>query len=291
MIKYILICTLFLTITLQARMIHSIVDEQRVALVIGNSNYTSLAPLKNPINDARLIRDQLKKRGFTVIYKEDATKKEMRNLLKKFSHKITKGGVGFYYFGGHSINIDGKINLTGIDSSIGNREYMAYETVVLNNIIKKMRNAHNRLNIIVLDTCRNIIKSNIYGTHHSSRGVHGGLTPLSNTRDIFIASATVNGEVARDGKEGSYGILTKYLVSNFNKEGSTIRDIFEHTKQDIYTYINVQRPQSTYDQIKGNYLFIIPPKKVSSKKRVPMSNKNSTIKKKRDHSIESPVLQ
>ena len=41
-------------------------EEQRVALIIGNNNYEHLSNLKNPINDARAIRDALRNRGFSV---------------------------------------------------------------------------------------------------------------------------------------------------------------------------------------------------------------------------------
>ena len=261
-LKIIVIFILF-SIVLQAGVIHVVnnsdaQEEKRIALVIGNDSYQNLTDLKNPVNDARLMRDMLKQRGFSVIYKENVNKKDMRKLLKDFAHDITKGGIGFYYFAGHSVNVNGKINLVGVDSSIDNRNHVEREVVVLNNIIKKMRNAHNRLNIIVLDTCRNIIKSN---DHHYARGVNGGLTSISNTRGIFIASATADGEVARDGKNGAYGILTKHLVVNFNKQGASLREIFKNTRSEVYAYTNSEKPQSTYKQIKGDYLFIIPPER------------------------------
>ena len=45
--------------------------EQRIALVIGNSAYSS-GPLKNPVNDANAIAAKLKKLGFTVTLKKNA---------------------------------------------------------------------------------------------------------------------------------------------------------------------------------------------------------------------------
>lgn len=295
-----------MSVTLQARTIHvinnsDVTEEQRVALVIGNDSYANLEHLKNPVNDARLMRDLLKNRGFDVIYKENANKKDMRKLLKKFAHKIKKGGVGFYYFAGHSVNVNGKINLVGVDSSINNRSNIEREVVVLNNIIKKMRNAHNRLNIIVLDTCRNVITSS---NHHYARGVNGGLTTISNTRGIYLASATADGEEARDGKSGSYGILTKHLVVNFNKKGATLREIFKNTRSEVYDYTNSEKPQSIYTQIKGDYLFIIPPKRekkqpskkikpdsITNKKSSSKKRDTSTLKEERIGSESSPIIE
>jgi len=41
--------------------------DKRIALVVGNSNYQSVASLNNPRNDAMLIADTLRKAGFTLI--------------------------------------------------------------------------------------------------------------------------------------------------------------------------------------------------------------------------------
>jgi hypothetical protein len=65
--------------------------EQRVALVIGNNAYQgALSPLRNPINDARAIKNILESKGFEVIYREDGSKKNMRKALNQFSAKSNK---------------------------------------------------------------------------------------------------------------------------------------------------------------------------------------------------------
>ena len=46
-------------------------SEQRIALVIGNSAYSS-GPLKNPVNDATDMAAMLKKLGFSVTLKKNA---------------------------------------------------------------------------------------------------------------------------------------------------------------------------------------------------------------------------
>ena len=42
-------------------------EEKRLALVIGNSNYDSIAKLTNPVNDAKLIARTLDSLDFEVI--------------------------------------------------------------------------------------------------------------------------------------------------------------------------------------------------------------------------------
>jgi uncharacterized caspase-like protein len=260
--KNMIIFFIFISVTLQAYNFHNIVQTQsvepRVALIIGNSDYSTLMHLKNPLNDARLMRDTLKKSGFSVIYKENAKIRDMKKLLKKFAYKISKGGIGFYYFAGHSANVDGKNYLVAIDALLDNRDYISHEAISLNTIIKKMRNAHNRLNILVSDTCRNTVTINTFHNNHFGRGVGKGLLSLSNTEDIFIAYSTASGEIIRDGKKGSHGILTKYLVQNLTKEGTSIKEIFKNTRRDVYTHTDSKQNADAYNKILKDFFFVLP---------------------------------
>jgi len=67
--------------------------EQRIALVIGNSAYSS-GPLKNPVNDAADMAAMLKKLGFTVTLKKDAKQQEMDEAIEAFGNSLKRGGVG-----------------------------------------------------------------------------------------------------------------------------------------------------------------------------------------------------
>ena len=232
-------------------------SEQRVALVIGNNNYEHLKSLKNPINDARLMKKVLKQRGFDVIYKENATSRDMKKLVKKFGYKLQKGGIGLYYFAGHGVNVDGKNYLVGINSLMEDRDEVEYETLALNYVTKKMKNAGNRLNIIILDACRN----NPFG-----RGGGGGLAPVSNAKGIFIAYATEAGSVASDGKNGENGIFTKYLVKNIKERGATIERVFKNTRADVFDVTDGKQSPGVYNQIRGDFFFTLPDK--SSTKKV-----------------------
>ena len=263
--KNIIIFFLLFNITLHANNFRDIVKkektEQRVALIIGNNDYSSLPHLKNPLNDARLIRDTFKKKGFTILYKENANIREMKKLLRKFAYKIKEGGMGFYYFSGQSVNVDGKNYQVGIDASLDNKVYISHEAIALNSIIKKMRSAGNRLNVIISDTCRNSIAITSYGNHHFDRGVGRGLNPLSNTEGIFIAFTTAADEMARDGKKSSNGILTKYFVKNITEGNANVREVFANIEKDVYAHTDAKKNSVAYNQIMNDYFFILPPLK------------------------------
>ncbi len=45
--------------------------EQRIALVLGNGAYEHVGPLPNPVTDARLVGETLKRLGFQVMIETD----------------------------------------------------------------------------------------------------------------------------------------------------------------------------------------------------------------------------
>ncbi len=260
--KNLIIIFIFLSITLAASNRNKLIQEdtsaQRTALIIGNNKYFHLKELKNPLNDARLIKKTLQESGFRIFYKENATIKDMKKLLRKFTHKIAKGGVGFVYFAGHSANVDGKNYLVATDALLDNQDYISHEAISLNNIIKKMRSSHNKMNILVSDTCRNTVKVNPFHNNHFGRGVGKGLLGLANTEGIYIAYTTASGESVRDGGTGTHGILTKYLVQNLTQNGLSIEDIFQKTKADVYQHTHTKKNFATYNKYKKDFFFVLP---------------------------------
>jgi WD40 repeat protein len=223
--------------------------EQRVALVIGNDKYYSknLPNLKNPINDARLMKKILEERNFEVYYLINATKREFAKAIKRFGNKLKRGGVGLFYFAGHGLQVDGYNYLVASDSNIEDKSDVEFEAIALNRITKKMQNARNRLNIVILDACRN---------DPFSRGMEGGLAPVSNAKGIFVAYATEAGKVASDG-DGKNGVFTKYLAKNIVKPLS-IEEVFKKTREDVSKKTNGEQFPGVYNQIIGDFYFTLP---------------------------------
>ena len=71
--------------------------EQRVALVIGNSAYKAISPLKNPVNDAEDMATALRRSGFKVTLLRDATRKQMNRAIRQLGRLLQNGGVGLVY--------------------------------------------------------------------------------------------------------------------------------------------------------------------------------------------------
>ena len=228
--------------------------EQRVALVIGNNDYQGvLSKLSNPINDAKSIKNILEQRGFRVIYAENTTKRTMKNNLDKFYTAIQKGGVGMFYFSGHGIEVDGQNYLVPIDAKIEAKSDTEFEAIALNRVTKRMQNIGNRLNIVVLDACRNNPFSRSIGT--------GGLAKVEPI-GIFVSYSTGAGSVASDGRAGGHGLFTESLIKYMGQE-LDLRDVFQKTRKDVYTQSNKKQFPAIYDQTINGRFYFTPPTSAS----------------------------
>ena len=65
------------------------------------------------------------------------------------------GGVGLFYFAGHGVQVNGENFLVSTDSDIRNEDEVADDAVNAQVVLEKMQSAGNRMNLIVLDACRN----------------------------------------------------------------------------------------------------------------------------------------
>src|SRR3978361_251464 len=91
----------------------------RFALVIGNAKYPDAeAPLKEPINDARDIADELKRDGFNVDVGENLTGDAMRRAFDRFYARLKPGSVALFFFSGFGIRSARQSFMIPIDAQI-----------------------------------------------------------------------------------------------------------------------------------------------------------------------------
>ena len=85
--------------------------DQRVALVIGNSNYQTAPRLANPGNDAQSMSQLLNQAGFEVTQATDLTRKDMVRVVLDFTAKVAERGPGtvaMVYYAGHGVQVEGE---------------------------------------------------------------------------------------------------------------------------------------------------------------------------------------
>lgn len=204
-------------------------NERKTALIIGNGNYKN-GPLKNAVNDALDMAATLGGKGFKVILRENASRIDMRDAIREFGTEINQGGVGLFYYSGHGIQIDGVNYLIPIDADIELKAEVAEECISASSILKVMEYSNNRINVIILDACRN----NPFRSF--SRSDEKGITrmdpPQGAKQGAIIAFATAPGAVASDG-ESRNGLYTSKLLKYMNTPGLTLEEVFKKARIDV----------------------------------------------------------
>ena len=197
---------------------HAQQREQRVALVIGNAAYQS-SPLKNPVNDATDMAQALKDKGFAVTLRTNIGNRDMRQAIRAFSQTLKAGGVGLFYFAGHGVQSKGRNYLIPLNAEIKEEFELEDEAFDANRVLAGMEEAGNRVNIVILDACRD----NPFG--RAWRTSATGLAQLSAPIGSFVAFATAPGSVAADGS-GRNGLFTSHLLTSLRNPDSDIDRVF-----------------------------------------------------------------
>lgn len=198
------------------------VSERRIALVIGNSSYP-VSPLKNPGNDARAIAQVLRASGFKVAERHNLNQAAMREAIRAFGDDLKNGGVGLFYYAGHGMQVRGRNYLIPIMADIRREDEVEDQAVSADLVLQKMDAAKNRMNIVILDACRN----NPFA--RSFRSSSNGLAQMDAPAGTIVAFATAPGSVAADG-QGSNGLYTQHLVASIKQPGLKIEDVFKRVR-------------------------------------------------------------
>lgn len=225
-------------------------SERRVALVIGNGDYKD-SPLRNPVNDARDMAQALKGLGFDVVYGENLAQNEMKRRILDFGDKVRNGGVGLFYYAGHGVQVQGRNYLIPIGATITKEAEVELESVDLRYVLAQMEDAHNRLNIVILDACRN----NPFA--RSFRSVNNGLASIDAPSGTLIAYATAPGSVASDG-EGRNGLYTMALLNTMRSPGLKIEDVFKRVRGAVQSKTMERQVPWESSSLTGDFYFIEP---------------------------------
>lgn len=192
--------------------------DTRVALVIGNSAYTN-APLVNPANDARAMGDTLRGLGFTVVELRDAQKEQMTEAIAKVRDALKgKQGVGMLYYAGHGLQLDWHNYMVPVNAKLVKASDVPEQAIDVNSVIDAFKSAGNRMNILVLDACRD----NPFAGTASGKG----LAQLDAPPGTLLAYATAPGNVAEDSDaKGGNGLYTSYLLQELKNPQAKIEDV------------------------------------------------------------------
>jgi hypothetical protein len=199
-------------------------SDVRIALIIGNSAYPGDMKLANPANDAKDMAATLRNMGFGVIEVIDSDRSKMIESIERASKALAgKQGIGMLFYAGHGLQLDWRNYMVPIDAKLASAADVPKQTVDIETVMTTFKSAGNRMNIVVLDACRDDPFAN--GKTSSGKG----LAPLDAPTGTFLAYATAPGNVAQDGT-GKNGLYTGFLLQELQKPNASIENVFKRVR-------------------------------------------------------------
>lgn len=201
---------------------------RRVALVVGNAGYRSIAPLRNAANDAADVCAALRRLGFEAQCHQDIpTRSEFRRHLRHFAAQLGPQTAALVYYAGHGVQIDGRNLLLPTAVAAASTADLEAEALPLGEIFAAMRERRSALNIVVLDACRN-------DPFAANRGIRvaRGLAREEPPPSSVLVFSTAPGGVAADGS-GRNGLFTQHLLAQLERPGPQIGEMLQAVARSV----------------------------------------------------------
>lgn len=212
--------------------------EQRVALVIGNSNYQNAPQLANPDNDAESMAQFLNSAGFEVVAATDLTQNDMLRVVQDFSAKVSARGpntVAMVYYAGHGVQLAGENYLVPVDAKVSSQTELVNNSVRLVDVMSTLETIPSRMRIVILDACRNNPFPNV---NDAGRG----LAIVDAPNGSIVGYSTAPGAEAQDGT-GGHSPYTQAFLNVAREPNVPIEQLFKRVRLEVnQTTLGAQIP-------------------------------------------------
>lgn len=225
--------------------------EGKVALVIGNGAYEALERLRNPVNDAKLMTQTLRSAKFDVAEHMDADERTMKRAIQEFGRRISGAGrdtVSIFYYAGHGLQVNGLNYLIPTKARIQREGDVEIEAVDAALALRQMEDAGSRVNIVILDACRN------NPLPRGMRSLSRGLATVNAPQGSLIAYSTAPGSVSVDG-EGLNSPYTQALAAALQEPGLTAEEVFRQVRVRVLKATRGQQVPWETSSLTGAFYF------------------------------------
>jgi formylglycine-generating enzyme required for sulfatase activity len=249
-----LVLPLFLVSALlaQERDIRVIRARKQIALLVGNNSYRN-QPLGNAANDARDVGARLRQLGYDAQVILDADRRQLARAVETFVGKLGSGDVGFFYYAGHGVQVEGENYLIPIDFDGKDEIDVRSDAYAMSKVQERMERSGADLNIIVLDACRN----NPFRA--TSRSGITGLAAINAGVGTFVAFAAAPGKVAKEDPTGRNGLFTQYFLEALARPGFGLNEVFDYTRERVFVASQKTQLPWTQSGVVGRYMFVAGP--------------------------------
>jgi lipoprotein NlpI len=178
----------------------------RFALVIGNAKYPDAeAPLKEPINDARDIADELKRDSFTVEVGENLTGDGMRKAFDRLYGHVKPGSIALIFFSGYGVQSNRQSYLIPVDAQIWTEPDVRRDGLSLEMVLSEINNRGAGVKIALVDASRR----NPF--ERRFRSFSAGLAPvIAPNGTLVMYSAALSSVISDNG--GDHSLFVQELL-------------------------------------------------------------------------------
>ena len=202
--------------------------DQRVALVIGNSNYQTAPKLANPGNDAQSMSQLLNSAGFEVTQATDLTRNDMVRVVQDFTAKVAERGPGtvaMIYYAGHGVQVEGENYLLPVDAKISSSYDLDGNSLRLVDLMGTLDAISSRMRIVVLDACRN-------NPFPEVNDAGRGLAIVDAPNGSIVGYSTAPGMEAADG-DGNHSPYTSAFLNIAREPNLPIEQLFKRVRLEV----------------------------------------------------------
>ena len=231
------------------------IAEERIALIVGNGAYTSVATLDNPVSDAGLMAKTLENLGFRVTLLSNSDQRTLTAGIARFGRDLRDAGdqaTGLFYYAGHGVQSFGTNYLLPTDVSLTDAADLDLVAVPAESVLRQMRSARNKTNIVILDACRNNPFESILDMNDN------GLAEMNAPTGTFLAYSTSPGAVALDGTEGN-SAFTRALARKIKVPGTHIEQLFKQVRVEVLKSTKGRQIPWDSSSLTGDFYFSAPP--------------------------------
>ncbi|MEY9364957.1 lipoprotein NlpI [Bradyrhizobium yuanmingense] len=205
----------------------SLAAGDRFALVIGNAKYPDAdAPLKEPINDARAVADELKRDGFSVELGENLTGDAMRRAFDKLYGKIKPGSVALVFFSGFGIQSARQSYLLPVDAQIWTESDVRRDGFSLETVLGELNTRGAGVKIALVDASRR----NPF--ERRFRSFSAGLTPVIAPNGTLVMYSAALASVVSDAG-GDRSLFVQELLKEIRVPDLMAEETLNRTKMGV----------------------------------------------------------
>ncbi|CAN7572559.1 caspase family protein [Bradyrhizobium sp. LjRoot220] len=224
---------------------------ERFALVIGNTKYPDAEAglLKEPINDARDVAEQLRRGGFTVDIGENLTGDGMRRAFERLYGKVKPGSVALIFFSGFGVQSSRQSYMIPVDASIWTEPDVRRDGFSLETVLSELNSRGAAVKIVLIDASRR----NPF--ERRFRSYSAGLAPVIAPGGTLVMYSTALSSVVPD-KISEQGLFVRELLKEIRAPEVLASEALQRVRTVVIRASRSEQVPWISDSLTENFFFL-----------------------------------